>query len=80
MESWFLLLSFYLRYQVKENTLVGCRNLFGAIVNLLTHELLMYAKPIALMVGSTNINGGIFYQMYLLPWLTISCFLKLGVV
>ena len=32
----------------------------------------MHAEPISFMVGTTNIYGGIFYQMYLLPHLTIT--------
>ena len=45
-------------------TLVGCRYLFGVTLNLLKNiELLMYAKPISFLVGSTNIYGGIFYQV-----------------
>ena len=38
----------------------------------------MYDEPIAFMVGSTNMYGGIFYQMYILLQLTIPSFFKLG--
>ena len=31
----------------------------------------MYYKPISLLVGSNNVYGIIFYQVYLLPWFTI---------
>ena len=37
-------------------------------------ELLLYAKPISLMVVINNIYGGIFYQMYFLPQLTVTFF------
>ena len=50
------------------------RDLFGAIVNLLPHELLMYYEPLAYLVFITNIYWGIFYQIYLLPQLTIFFF------
>ena len=55
---------------------------FGIIVNLLPHiELLIYSKPMLLMVGITNVHGIIFYQVYLLTWITIpSPFLKPGAV
>ena len=32
----------------------------------------MYDKHISLLVGSTNVYVGIFYQIYLLPQLTIT--------
>ena len=73
-----LMLLFYFRRHVAEKYLVGHRDLFDAIVNLLPHlELLMYSKPIPFLVGSTNVYGIIFYRVYLLPWITIP-FLKLG--
>ena len=31
----------------------------------------MYAKYLEFMVGSTNMYGGVFFQMYLLPQLNI---------
>ena len=31
----------------------------------------MYDEPVAFMVGINNMYEGIFYQMYLLPHLTI---------
>ena len=34
----------------------------------------MYAKHISLLVGITNMYGGIFYQLYLLPYLNIPHF------
>ena len=34
-------------------------------------ESLMYLKTLAFMVGSTTMYGGIFYQVNLLPWITI---------
>ena len=49
---------------------------FGAIINLLTLELVMCAEPLVFMVDSTNMYGGIFYNMYLLPQLAIPYFLK----
>ena len=61
----------FLRWQVEDNNIVGCRDSFGAIVNLLPIELLIYAEPLEFLVGIINIYGGIFYQMYLLPQLTI---------
>ena len=67
----------FLRYQVEENNFVDCRDLFGANVNLLPLELLMYTKPLDFPVGSTNISGVSFYQMYFLPQLNIPYFLNL---
>ena len=43
--------------------MVGCRDLFGAIVNLLSLELLMYAELLKFTIGSNNMYEGIFYQM-----------------
>ena len=67
------------RLRVEDNTLFGCIYLFGAIVNPLTHELLIYAKPLAFMISSTNTYGCIFYLIYLLPWLAIT-FVKILVL
>ena len=36
----------------------------------------MYAKNISFLVGNTNVYGIIFYQVYLLPWLTFPPFLS----
>ena len=48
----------------EEKALVGCRDLSGVTVNLLPHiELLIYAKPTSLLVGSINAYGIIFYQV-----------------
>ena len=52
---------------------------FGAIINLLTLELVMCAEPLVFMVDSTDIYGGIFHQMYLLPQIPIH-FLNIGAV
>ena len=66
-----LMLLFSFRLHVLEKYIVGRRDLFDVIVNLLSHlELLLYAKPISLTVGSTDVYGIIFYHVYLLPWLT----------
>ena len=60
--------------------IMGCRDLFGDIVNLLQIiDLLMHDRPLVFLVFSYNIYGGIFYQMYLLSQLTI-LFSKLGAV
>ena len=68
----FLKMFFPFIFCVAEKALVGCRDWFGVIVNLLPHrEMLMDAKPITLLVGSTNVYGIIFYQVYLPPCLTI---------
>ena len=48
LESWVLYIYFIYLYHVEENTIVGRRDLFGAIVNLFTHELLTCAKTLAL--------------------------------
>ena len=49
-------------------TLVGCRDWFGVIVNLLTHiELLNYTKTISLLMGSTNFYGGKFLSSLIPP-------------
>ena len=70
---FFLIFWFYLICYVAQKDIVGPRDQFGLILNLLPHlELLMYAKPISLLVGSTNFYGIISYQMYLLPWITAS--------
>ena len=62
----------YLLKMVADNNLVVFRDLFGDIVNLFLHlELLMYSKTLEFLVDSTNMYGGIFYQIYILPWLTI---------
>ena len=67
---------FYFVCHVAEKALVGHRELFGDVLNLLRHiELLIYAKPVSFLVGSTNVYGVIFYQVYLLSWLTIPFFL-----
>ena len=50
------------RQQVDSNTLIGCRYLFGVIVNTFPLELLMFSKPFTFMVGGTNIYGGIFIK------------------
>ena len=72
---------FSFRFHVADKSFVGCRDLFGIIVNLLPHlELLMYAKPISFLVGSNNVYGIIFYQVYLLPWITIPLVLYLAAV
>ena len=71
----FLVLLFSLGCHVSERSLVGRRDLFVVIVNLLPYlELLIYAKPISFLVGSTTVYGIIFYQVYPLPWLTIPHF------
>ena len=76
--SLLLMLFFYFRCHVAEKSIVDHIDWFGVILNLLTHlELLMYAKPISFMVGSTNVYGIIFYQVYLLPWITIPLMLYL---
>ena len=68
----FLVFFFSFRWHVEEKGLVGYREWFEVIVNLFMHlELLMYAKSISFLAGSNNVYGIIFYQMYLLPWLTI---------
>ena len=55
--------------------LIGCRDLFSGILNLLQNlELLIYSEPLLFMVGGYNIYGGVFYQIYLLPHLTINYF------
>ena len=60
-----------------DNTIVGCSELFFSIANLLQNlELLMYIKPLAFMVGITNIFGDIFHQLYYLPWIIIPAFFK----
>ena len=57
--------------RVAENILVGYQDWFDAILNLFPHiELLVFSKTIAFMVDSTTSCGGIFYQAYLLLWLT----------
>ena len=73
---WFLIYRY--RQQSGYNTLVVCRYWFSDVVHLLSHELLIYAKSLAFMVGNTNIYGGVFYQMYLLPCINIPYFFKLG--
>ena len=40
----------------------------------------MYAKTLIFLVGSTNIYGGVFYQVYLLPQLIIPSFFLLSAV
>ena len=60
----YLILLFYFRCHVAEESLVGRRDLFGSILKLLQHlELLMYSKPISFLVGITNVYGVIFYQV-----------------
>ena len=44
--KWVSSLMIFLRYQIEENNLVGCRYLFGDIVNLFTHKLLIYSEPL----------------------------------
>ena len=66
---------FSLRCHDAKKDLVVRRDIFGVILNLLPHiEFLMYVKTILLMFGSNNVYGIIFYQVYLLPWLTIPLF------
>ena len=77
VESWVLFFVFW-DIRLKKKTVVR-REWFGAIVKILPCELLIYAKPISFMVGITNNYGGIFHQMYLLPWLHIF-FLNMGAV
>ena len=51
------------------------------MVKLLPLKLLIYAEPLAFMVGITNMHGGIFHQIYLLPQLTITFLIyKIGAV
>ena len=68
--TFFLMTLFSFTVPVAEKDLVGRMDLFGVTVNLLPHiELLIYAKPTSLLVGSTNAYAIMFYQVYLLPWL-----------
>ena len=71
-----LIIFFSYGYHIAVNTLVGYIEQFGAIVNLLSHNefLFMYAKLIPFLVGSTNVYGILFYQVYLLPQITIPFF------
>ena len=56
-----LMILLYLRCHVAKEALVSRRDRFGVIVKLLPYlELLMYAKPILLLVGSNNVYGTIF--------------------
>ena len=56
---------------IAEKDIVCCRYWFDVIVNLLSRiDLLMYAKPISLLVDSNNVYRIVFYQLYLLSWLT----------
>ena len=60
---------------IEEKTFAACGDWFGAIVNLLLHlQLLMYDKTILFLIGSTNVYGIIFYQVYLPQWLNIPFF------
>ena len=73
-----MILMFSFIFHVAEKYLVGRRDWFGVIVNLLLHlELFIYAKPISFLVGSTNVYVIIFYQMYLLPYPIIPAFFYL---
>ena len=65
---------------VEDNTRVQCRYWFGVILNLLTHEFWMYDQSLLFLFGSTNIYRGVFYQIYLLPCLTINDFIFLSLV
>ena len=66
-----LMFFFSLILYFAEKYIVGCRDWFDVIVNLLPYlRLLMYAKYISFMVVSSNVYGIIFYQMYLTPCLT----------
>ena len=57
---------------VAEKSIVGRIDWFGVIINLLPQiELLMYDKPISLLVGVTDMCGIVFYQVYLLPCITV---------
>ena len=68
MKSW---VPFFV-WVVAGNTLIGCRDWFGDILNLLNNiDLLLYAEPLTFLVISINIYGSIFYQVYLIPWITI---------
>ena len=59
-----LILLFFFRCNFAEKYIVSRRDWFGVIVNLLPHiALLIYAKPISLLVGSTNMYGIIFYPV-----------------
>ena len=65
------MLIFYFKFHIAEKSLVGRRDLFGIVLNLLPHlELLMFSKPISFLVGSPYVYEIIFYQLYLLPWIT----------
>ena len=67
----FLMVFFSFRGPVVDKAIVGRRDLFGVTVNLFPYiELLIYAKPTSFLVGSKNSYGIIFYQFYLLPWIT----------
>ena len=56
---------------VAEKDLDGRIDWFGVIVNLLPClELLICAKPISFLIGSTNVYGIVFYQVYLLLQIT----------
>ena len=37
--------------------------------------ILKYVEPLAIMVGITNMYGGIFYKVYLLPYVNIPFFI-----
>ena len=75
----FLVILFSFGFHVAQEALVRLRDFFGVISNLLPHpELLMYAKPIHFLVGSTNVYGIIFDQVYLLTCLTIFFFSNCG--
>ena len=64
----------FLIQQVENNNHDGWRDLFDAIVNVLPLGLLIYAEPLVFLVGGTNMYGGIVYNIYLLPQLTIPYF------
>ena len=64
---------------VAEKALDGSIDWFAVILNLLPClELLIYSNPISFLVGSTNVYGIFFYQVYLLRRFTdLPPFLKL---
>ena len=40
----------------------------------------MYEKPLVFLVGSVNLNGSIFYQVYLIQWIAISFYKVWGCI
>ena len=74
-----LVVLFYLRCHVAMKSLVGRRDLFGVIVDLLPRlEFLIYYKHISFLVGSNNVYGIISYQVYFLPYITFPLVLYLA--